>query len=159
MQPGYERCVPELRGRAGRPPATKGDLVNETIITDAIVGSPLARHLGVTLIDAADDRVVLGLPFAEHNVTIGDTVHGGAIVTLIDTAATGAAWATDQIPDNLRGTTVGLTVNYLAGARGQDLTAEASVIRRGRSLCYLEVDVRGADGSHVAKGLVTYKLG
>jgi hypothetical protein len=33
------------------------------------------------------------------------------------------------------------------------------VLRRGRSLVYLDVDVYSASGTFVAKGLVTYKLG
>jgi len=33
------------------------------------------------------------------------------------------------------------------------------VLHRGRSLVYLDVEVRSASGSAVAKGLVTYKLG
>lgn len=133
--------------------------MNDELIRDVIAGSPLAKHLGVRLVEVSPDRARLSLPFAEHNVTIGDTVHGGAIVSLIDTAATAAAWATDQLPENLRGTTVGITVNFLSGGRGQELSADARVIRRGRSLCYLEVDVTAADDTHVAKGLITYKMG
>jgi acyl-coenzyme A thioesterase PaaI-like protein len=52
-----------------------------------------------------------------------------------------------------------LTVNFLAGGRGQALTADAKVIRRGSSLCYLEVDVTDEAETRIAKGLVTYKLG
>lgn len=133
--------------------------MNQELIEAAIAGSPFATHLGIALDGLEADRARLLLPFVEHNVTIGDTVHGGAIVSLIDTAATAAAWATDKVPENLRGTTVGLTVNYLAGARGQALAAEANVIRRGKSICYLEVDVTDEGGDLVAKGLVTYKLG
>ena len=133
--------------------------MNEQLLVDLIVGSPLAQHLGVTVVELEQDHARLALPFAEHNVTIGDTVHGGAIVTLIDTTAVAAAWATPDLPENLRGSTVSLTVNFLAAAQGQELTADAQVIRRGRSLCYLEVDVTDAAGGRVAKGLITYKLG
>jgi acyl-coenzyme A thioesterase PaaI-like protein len=58
-----------------------------------------------------------------------------------------------------RGTTVGLTVNYLAAAQNEDIQATAHVLRRGRSLVYLDVDVQSASGTLIAKGLVTYKLG
>ncbi len=133
--------------------------MNEELIRDLIAGSPLAKHLGIELESTETDKARLTLPFAQHNVTIGNTVHGGAIVTLVDTAATAAAWATDQIPENLRGTTVSLTVNFLNAALGSSLAADAHVIRRGRSLCYLEVDVTGEGDRLIAKGLVTYKLG
>ena len=133
--------------------------MNEDVIRQFIAEAPLAKHLGVTVQELRNDEAVFGLPFADTNVTIGDTVHGGAISALIDATATGAAWATDEIPENMRGTTVALTVNFLAGANGTDLKARAKVIRRGRSLCYLEVDVTDPDDRPIAKGLVTYKLG
>ncbi|TMC57799.1 MAG: PaaI family thioesterase [Chloroflexota bacterium] len=92
-------------------------------------------------------------------VTIGSTIHGGAIASLIDTAATVAAWSDNTVPENMRGTTVGLTVTYLAPAEGEDLRATARVLRRGRSLVYLDVEVQSVSGTSVARGLVTYKLG
>ena len=82
-----------------------------------------------------DDRALLVLPFAEEVVTIGDVVHGGAVSALIDTAAMAAAWSAIEFDgDAPKGTTVGLTVDFLAAARAQDLLAEAIVLRRGGSL-------------------------
>jgi uncharacterized protein (TIGR00369 family) len=121
--------------------------------------SPFARHLGFEVVELADDRAVLSMPFREEVVTIGDVVHGGAISSLIDTAATAAAWAGAEIDEsNPRGTTVALTVNFLAAARAATVTATAEVARRGGTLCFCEVDVH-AGNRLVAKGLVTYKLG
>jgi acyl-coenzyme A thioesterase PaaI-like protein len=53
----------------------------------------------------------------------------------------------------------GLSVNFLSGARGRDVTATARVIRRGRSITVCEVGVAGEDSEEVARALVTYKLG
>lgn len=133
--------------------------MSRDLIEQLISGAPLPTQLGITLIEAAGDHAVLVMPFKESNVTIADIVHGGAISALIDTAATAAAWSMPELPENPRGTTVALTVNFLAAARGTDLTASARVIRRGRSLCYIDIDVSAAEGGLVAKGLVTYKLG
>jgi uncharacterized protein (TIGR00369 family) len=99
------------------------------------------------------------MPFSEPLATIGDVVHGGAVTSLIDTAAMAASWSTREVPEKIRGTTVGLSVQFLAAARSRALAAEATVIRRGKSLCYCEVGVTDSDGQLVAKGLVTYKLG
>jgi len=101
----------------------------------------------------------LALPFNDALATIGTIVHGGAIASLIDTTAMVAAWSGADTPDNTRGTTVGLTVTYLTAANREDLEATARVLQRGRNLVYLDVEVRGASGTLVAKGLVTYKLG
>jgi uncharacterized protein (TIGR00369 family) len=121
--------------------------------------SPFVQHLGVELLELEPDRATLRLPFIEQVVTIGETIHGGAIASLIDTTAMAAAWATDQAPASMRGTTVGITVNYLAAANKTDLVARARVVRRGRSLCHVDVEVTDSDELLVAKGLVTYKLG
>jgi acyl-coenzyme A thioesterase PaaI-like protein len=50
-------------------------------------------------------------------------------------------------------------VHFLAAARGQDVLAAARVIQRGGTICVVDVDGRGADGTTVARALVTYKLG
>ena len=121
--------------------------------------SPFPKLVGLNLDQIEEDHVVMSLPFREELVTIGTVVHGGAIGTLIDTAATAAAWATPTPPENLRGTTVGLNVSYLTAADGVDLRAEARVLRRGRNLSFIDVEVTDGEGKLVAKGTATYKLG
>ena len=133
--------------------------MSRELIEQLISGAPFASQLGVRLKEASTDHAVLEMPFKEELVTIADVIHGGAISSLIDTTATAAAWSVPELPENLRGTTVALTVNFVSAARGQDLTASARVIRRGRSLCFIDVDVTTPDGELVAKGLVTYKMG
>lgn len=129
------------------------------IIRQFLPTSPYVGHLGMQLTDMQPDMAVLTLPFEKSLVTIGNTIHGGAIASLIDTAAMVAAWSDTTVVENLRGTTVGLTVSYLAAAQGEDLRATARVLRRGRSLVYLDVEVQSVSGTNVARGLVTYKLG
>jgi uncharacterized protein (TIGR00369 family) len=129
------------------------------LMRDFLPRSPFVGHLGLRVADVQPDAATLILPFAPAVVTIGTVVHGGAIASLIDTAAMVAAWSSVEAPASLRGATVGLTVTYLAPAEATDLHASARVLRRGRSLVYLDVDVRTASGELVAKGLVTYKIG
>jgi uncharacterized protein (TIGR00369 family) len=134
-------------------------LAGVEVMREFVATSPLVGHLGIELVALEADRAQLRLPFSESVVTVADVVHGGAISALVDTAATAASWATDDVPDSLRGTTVGLTVDFLAAARGADLVATARVLRRGAQLCFCDVEVADPDGRLVAKGLVTYKLG
>lgn len=121
--------------------------------------SPYVSHLGMQLTEMQPGMATLTMPFTEALVTIGTIVHGGAIASLIDTAAMVAAWSEGEMPTKARGTTVNLTVAYLSAAQQEDLRAVARVLRRGRNLVYLDVEVVGASGNAVAKGLVTYKLG
>lgn len=121
--------------------------------------SPFSSLVGLEARVIEPDHVELVLPFREEVVTIGETVHGGAISTLIDMAATAASWSGAELPESPVGSTVALTVNFLRAARGQEVVAVARVVKRGRSLCFCEVEVKDAGGELVANGLVTYKLG
>ena len=123
-----------------------------------IVDQPLGRLLGFELGEVRRGEVAVRLPFRDDLVTEGDLVHGGAISALVDTAATAAAWSGVDEPERARGTTVGFSLNFLAGARRQDVVALGRIVRQGRSLTVCEVEVRAADGTEVAKALVTYKL-
>jgi uncharacterized protein (TIGR00369 family) len=136
----------------------EGSAKGAAIMREFIPNSPFARHVGLEIDSLEADHARLRLPFREEVATMGDLVHGGAIGTLADTAAMAAAWCTDDVPESLRGTTVGLTVDFLAAGRG-DLLAEARVLRRGGSLCFCDVAVTDSERRLVAKGLVTYKLG
>jgi len=84
-------------------------------------------------------------------------IHGGVTAALIDKAGTTAAWSYLDIPENARGSTVAMNVNFLEGAVS-DLIAEARTVRRGGSISVIDVDVKNIDGVMVAKGMVTYKI-
>ncbi len=129
-----------------------------SLVEGFIVGSPYARHLGIVSEQIEVDRVRLRLPYRETLVTIADMVHGGAIAGLVDVAATAACWASPTVDPSARGTTIGLTINYLNAGRGQDLIATAEVIQRGKSISICEVAIGGADATAVARAVVTYKL-
>jgi acyl-coenzyme A thioesterase PaaI-like protein len=47
----------------------------------------------------------------------------------------------------------------VAAARGKDLTAEALVVRRGRSMCFCEVTVSEPEGRVVAHGTLVHRYG
>lgn len=119
--------------------------------------SPFVEHLGIQIDQIEPGHARLFLPYSDALPTMGDTVHGGAISSLIDTAAATAAWAGADVPERPRASTVGLTVNFLSPARGQEVAADATVIRRG-SITVIEVKVSAEDGTDVATALVTYRL-
>ncbi|MGE0681079.1 MAG: PaaI family thioesterase [Candidatus Binatia bacterium] len=119
---------------------------------------PFSTLVGLQVEEVRQDYCRMRLPFRPELRTSGEVVHGGSIATLIDTAAVAAVWS-DVDPRVTRGATASLTVNYLATAQGVDLIAEASVIRRGRSVVFVDVDVFSPTNERIAKGVVTYKLG
>lgn len=119
-------------------------------------GLRFSRHLGFELLSAATDRAVLRLPYAEH---LGiERINGGAISALVDVAATCAFWSHDDVGVDSRGATVGLSINFLRLVVACDLTATATVRRRGGTICVGEVTVTDPVGAEVAIATVTYKL-
>jgi uncharacterized protein (TIGR00369 family) len=131
----------------------------EAIVRNVIVGSPLGRLLGVEPVSVTRDRVVVRLPFRSELTTVGDLVHGGAIGALADVTATAVAWSGVDLGRGPRGTTVGLTINYLNGACRCDLVATGAILQRGKSIVVCEVGIADGKGMPIARALVTYKLG
>lgn len=130
------------------------------IMRQFVPNSPLVQHLGIELQSLEPDRAELRLPYDARLATVGDVVHGGAIASLIDTAGMAATWADPEVePESLAGATVSMNVDYVAAARGQDLLAVATVVRRGRSICFTEISVTEPGGRLVAKGSVVQRFG
>ena len=127
-------------------------------VVDVIGRSPYAQQLGISVEAVGEGHVRARLPFAPRNVTVGDQVHGGALASLVDVAATAAAWCSAKLPNKPRGTTIGFQIQFLSGARAEEVVVDARVTQRGNSITIVEVDGHGADGRAVVKALVTYKL-
>jgi uncharacterized protein (TIGR00369 family) len=125
------------------------------IVRDFVPNSPLVGHLGIELVTLEADHAILRLPYRPELATMGDVVHGGAIAALADTAGMVAAWADEVVPETFGGATASMSIDYLAPARAADVVADARVLRRGRRLCFCEVDVRTGD-TLVAKALVNH---
>jgi uncharacterized protein (TIGR00369 family) len=122
-----------------------------------IENSAFISHLGIELESMEPDRARLRLPWSDALPTMGEVVHGGAISSLVDTAAAAAAWSGAEVPEKIRASTVGITVEFLSPARKTDLVADARVLRRG-AVTFIAVDVRSSDGEAIATALVTYRL-
>lgn len=127
-------------------------------INDIIVGGPFGEHVAMALDEIATDRVVVRLIGEPYIMNALGIVHGGATATLLDTAATAAAWATPAAKATTRGTTVALSINYIGAGRDGDLIAEGQVISRGGTLTIVDVVARDMAGRLVAKAQATYKL-
>jgi uncharacterized protein (TIGR00369 family) len=129
------------------------------VMAQFIPQSPFVAKLGVVIDKLEDDEVRLRLPWDPSNTTVGDMVHGGAIATLADLVVMAAAWCGAQVPDNMRGVTVSMALDYMAPARACDVIGVGRVLRRGRSLVNCEAEIVDPDGTLVAKAIATYKVG
>lgn len=133
------------------------EIAGAALMREFVPSSPFAALLGIAVEELGEDRAVLSFPDRSDLTTMGTVVHGGAIATLMDTAAMAAAWCTAAPPASRRGATAALTVTYLAPAEGE-VRATAQVLSRGRSLVTVEVGAT-CSGRPVARALATYRLG
>jgi uncharacterized protein (TIGR00369 family) len=116
-----------------------------------------AQFLRVRVAQVSHERAVLYLPFQEDNANQGGVLHGGATASLIHMAGTLAAWTGLDLHAEPLGNTVDLSVQYVAAALREEITAEALVLRRGRDIFFLDVTVRGAAQQLISKGLMLYR--
>lgn len=122
--------------------------------------SPFVQFLGIHLVDIADGRTRLRMPYRPELVTVGTMVHGGAIAACMDIGVMVAAWSGPRMPEQLRGVTVSLSAEFVEPALAESLDIIGTRVRAGRRLQSCAVDVVTTTGERlVAKGLGTYQLG
>jgi uncharacterized protein (TIGR00369 family) len=111
---------------------------------------PLAATLGLRVANASADAVGVELDHRPELCTAGGVLHGGALMTLADTA--GAVCAYLNLPDGAAGTTtVESKTNLLAAVRDGTVTAIATPLHVGSSLIVVETELRRDDGRLAAK--------
>lgn len=118
---------------------------------------PYPRALGIRIERIALDSVRVRVPYKDENSNPGKALHGGVAASTIGIAGTLAAWTGFRPSPTLETSTLDLSVNYLAAAIGEDIVADARILRRGKEIAYAEVDVRNDGEKAIAKGLVTYR--
>ena len=118
----------------------------------ALNASPFIDLLGMEAVDVSPDEgsLTMRMPFTNilSRMTVLTQFHGGAIASLIDTAASCLVFATLEIP----APTINFRTDYLKPAGGTDLTAKATMRRRGRSVAVVDVDVHDENGALIAIG-------
>jgi 1,4-dihydroxy-2-naphthoyl-CoA hydrolase len=115
---------------------------------------PLSAMLGIRLAEATSDAVRAELDWRAELCTAGGVLHGGALMSLADTA--GAVCAFLNLPAGAEGTTtIESKTNLLAAVRGGTITATATPLHVGSSLIVVETDLRRDDDRLVAKTIQT----
>jgi acyl-coenzyme A thioesterase 13 len=111
--------------------------------------------VGLEVIEAEGGRAKLRIVVEPPVQNLGGNLHGGAIATLVDDAGTLAILSADK--DGRPGVTTDLNVSYFsAGRAGEAVIVEATVLKSGRRLAYVSVDLkRERDGALLAQGRMT----
>jgi acyl-CoA thioesterase len=93
-----------------------------------ITCAPFERLLNVNIIEAAEGRAVLTMPFLIDYAQGGGLMHGGALVSLADTAVVMAIKSI--ITPLSHFATIALEAKYLLPVKKGIVTAEAKVVHR-----------------------------
>ena len=84
---------------------------------------------------------------------IYESLHGGILMTLADSVAAFAILT--MTGDGERITTTDMNIRFLAPCLS-DVTAKARIIKLGRTMCPVSVDLYDTGGTHVAVAQVNY---
>lgn len=119
--------------------------------------APWIQAMGLRVEALLPDGVVLRLPFSDELARHGGMACGQALMAAADTAAAIALMR--HFGEFRPCTTVQLNTSFLRPLVSQDALVEARVLRAGKSLAFIEADLRGAvDGKSVARASTTYAL-
>ena len=110
---------------------------------------PFAQQLGMTVEEASADRVVARLPWTPQLCTVGGVMHGGALMSLADTA--GALVAFLGLPDGATTATITSTTQLLRPVTGGTVRAVAVPLHRGRTTVTAQASLYDDDGWLVAQ--------
>ena len=118
--------------------------------------SPYSVFLGVRLDHLDETSARLVLPYQDENSNPGKALHGGCAASL--GAIGGQAVARAALgPESGPWHTAQMQVCYLAAAIGEDVVAEAELLRRGKELCFVQVDVKTQEGKPIASITTTVR--
>ena len=92
---------------------------------------PFARQLGIVVDEASADRVVARLDWAPHLCTARGVMHGGALMSLADTA--GALVTFLGLPEGATTATITSTSQLFRPATSGTVRAVAVPLHRGRT--------------------------
>ena len=109
------------------------------------------RHNFIELEYVVPDEAAYRLEIRPESYNPYGMVHGGALYTLADDAAGGAAHSDGRYYVTQTG-----TLHFLRNAPAGTLRAVGRVRHRGKSTCLIEVEITGGDGALMATGEFTF---
>jgi uncharacterized protein (TIGR00369 family) len=105
--------------------------------------------IGIEFTDVTADKVVARMTVRKDLCTIGDNLHGGAIMAFADTL--GAVAAILNMPQNARTTTIESKTNFIGGAPlGSRVIGESVPVHKGRTTVVCQTTLRSEAGKLLA---------
>lgn len=113
---------------------------------------PLAEKMGVLIVEARPGRVVATMP-VEGNTQPFGLLHGGASAVLAETVGSIAGWL-HAGPDNAV-VGVDLSCTHHRAARKGTVTAVATPLSEGRTVCSYDIRIADEEGRPVCTARLT----
>lgn len=122
-----------------------------------IFGSiPYARLLGMEFVEVSRGEAAFAINLREELTRNSGLMHGGAVASLMDTASAFAVMT--LLKPGQQTVTVDLTVHFLRPVLSGRIEARAKVLRAGRRLSTLSIEVFDAEFRLTATALTTYLI-
>ena len=117
---------------------------------DYVALMPFAQALGVEVEAASPEEVRGQLAWAPDRCTAGGVLHGGALMSLADSA--GGFLAFLNLPADAKGTaTIESKTNFLGPVRGGYVNAVSRALHKGRRTIVVDTELFDDDGKLVAR--------
>jgi uncharacterized protein (TIGR00369 family) len=114
--------------------------------------SGFQQAMGYRLEAWSEGEATIAMPIGPHHLNRATVVHGGVLVSLIDTAC-GFAGTFSEVPgEQPKVSTLSLTSSFVAPARTGPLRAVGRVRGGGRSVFFAQAEVFDGNGVLVAFG-------
>ena len=140
---------------SGDAAAAKGLTPEESaLLEETFRQVPYVRLLGVKFVSAERGSATFALEVREELKRMGGLLHGGAIASLLDTAA---AFAVHTVLEPEKHTvTIDLTLHFLRPVTSGRVEARARVLREGRRVCIIVAEATDPTGVLTATATTTY---
>lgn len=114
------------------------------------------NHFRFRLVRAERGRVVFRMRVQDLHKQIYRVVHGGVVAMLADTAGGFASFL--AAPKGSRVATIEMKINFLEAVEHGEITADARVLRIGKTTSVVDCNVTDQDGRLVGKALMTFSV-
>lgn len=126
----------------------------DTFLSEIFDGPPSSRPL-TTIVE--DGRVVVRLNVNQEHIRPGGYINGPTQMQMADHAAYFAIFTKIGIVP--MAVTSNLNINFLRPCLGEWLEADAKILKLGKTLAVIEVNIRGSSSEKISsQSIVTYSI-
>jgi uncharacterized protein (TIGR00369 family) len=119
--------------------------------------SPFQHYLGYAVLRWSAEETLLELPISPHHLNRNGVLHGGVLMTMLDTACGLAAGHAPGLREPQPTVTVALTCNFIASVSGGRIFARGRVDGGGKRISATYAEIRDEDDRLLATGIGSFR--